>query len=133
MFKDSLGKLTRDEDLTAAEVTEFIEDMRDDVVTEVQIAGFLVALVMKGPNVDEVAAIVRAMRANCVQIEPKVRRQPDRHVRHGRRAHDLQRQLGERDPDRRGRRARSPSTAAARSRPRRAAPTRSRRSASPSS
>ena len=72
MFKDSLGKLTRDEDLTAAEVTEFIEDMRDDVVTEVQIAGFLVALVMKGPNVDEVAAIVRAMRANCVQIEPKV-------------------------------------------------------------
>ena len=48
MFKDSLGKLTRNEDLTAAEVTEFIEDMRDDVVTEVQIAGFLVALVMKG-------------------------------------------------------------------------------------
>ena len=25
---------------------------------------------MKGPNVDEVAAIVRAMRANCVQINP---------------------------------------------------------------
>ena len=52
-------------------MTEFVEDMRDDVVTEVQIAGFLVALVMKGPTVDEVAAIVRAMRANCVQIEPE--------------------------------------------------------------
>src|SRR5262249_34540630 len=37
-----------------------------------QIAGFLVALVMKGPNVDEVAAIARAMRANCVQIRPQV-------------------------------------------------------------
>ncbi len=72
MFKDSLGKLTRDESLSDAEVTEFIENMRDDVVTEVQIAGFLVALLMKGPNVDEVASIVRAMRANCVQITPRV-------------------------------------------------------------
>ena len=72
MFKDSLGKLTRGESLSADEITEFVEDMRDDVVTEVQIAGFLVALVMKGPNVDEVAAIVRAMRANCVQIDPQV-------------------------------------------------------------
>ena len=72
MFKDSLGKLTRREDLTAAEATEFVENMRDDVVSDVQIAGFLVALVMKGPTVDEVAAIARTMRANCVQIKPKV-------------------------------------------------------------
>jgi anthranilate phosphoribosyltransferase len=72
MFKGSLGKLTRGESLSDAEVTEFIENMRDDVVTDVQIAGFLVALVMKGPNADEVAAIVRAMRTNSVQIHPKV-------------------------------------------------------------
>jgi anthranilate phosphoribosyltransferase len=72
MFKESLGKLTRGENLSDAEVTEFVENMRDDVVTEVQIAGFLVALLMKGPTVDEVAAIARAMRANCVQIRPKV-------------------------------------------------------------
>lgn len=72
MFKDSLGKLTLGQDLTAAEVTEFVENMRDDEVTEVQIAGFLVAMLMKGPTVDEVAAIARAMRANCVQITPKV-------------------------------------------------------------
>ena len=72
MFKDSLGKLTRGESLSDAEATEFIENMRDDVVSEVQIAGFLVALLMKGPTVDEVAAIVRAMRANCVQINPQV-------------------------------------------------------------
>src|SRR5262249_42756003 len=72
MFKDSLGRLSRGESLSDAEVTEFIENMRDDVVSEVQIAGFLVALLMKGPNVDEVASIVRAMRANCVQIKPQV-------------------------------------------------------------
>ena len=57
MFKDSLGKLTQKQDLTTQEVTEFVEAMRDDQVTDVQIAGFLVALLMKGPTVDEVAAI----------------------------------------------------------------------------
>src|SRR5258708_186221 len=72
MFKDSLGKLTRGESLSDVEVTEFIESMRDDVVTDMQIAGFLVALLMKGPTVDEVVGIVRAMRANCVHISPKV-------------------------------------------------------------
>jgi anthranilate phosphoribosyltransferase len=72
MYKESLAKLTRGENLTAAEVTEFVENMRDDVVTEVQIAGFLVALLMKGPTVEEVAGIARAMRDNCVQIRPNV-------------------------------------------------------------
>jgi anthranilate phosphoribosyltransferase len=72
MFKESLGKLTRGESLSDAEVTEFVEDMRDDVIGEMQIAGFLVALLMKGPSVEEVAGIVRAMRANCVQINPRV-------------------------------------------------------------
>lgn len=72
MYKESLGKLTQGQDLTEAELTEFVENMRDDEVTDVQIAGLLVALLMKGPTVDEVAAIARAMRANCVQITPKV-------------------------------------------------------------
>ena len=51
MFMDSLGKLTRGENLSDAEATEFIENMRDDVVNEMQITGFLVALLMKGPSV----------------------------------------------------------------------------------
>ncbi len=72
MFKESLGKLTRGEDLGSADVIEFVENMRDDVIDDVQIAGFLVGLVMKGPTVDEVAAIARAMRDNCVQISPNV-------------------------------------------------------------
>ena len=72
MFKESLGKLTRGEDLGSADVIEFVENMRDDMIDDVQIAGFLVGLVMKGPTVDEVAAIARAMRDNCVQISPNV-------------------------------------------------------------
>jgi anthranilate phosphoribosyltransferase len=72
MFKESLAKLTQREELSEEELTEFVEAMRDDEVSEAQIAGFLVALVMKGPTVNEVAGIARAMRANCVQIKPEV-------------------------------------------------------------
>ena len=72
MFKDSLGKLTRGESLSEAEATEFIENMRDDVVNEMQIAGFLVALLMKGPSVDEVAA--RVGYADGVTLRALLRR-----------------------------------------------------------
>lgn len=72
MFKESLGKLTRMEELTAADVTEFVQNMRDDVINDVQIAGFLVALLMKGASVDEIVAIAREMRANGKRICPQV-------------------------------------------------------------
>ncbi len=72
MFKESLGKLTRREDLSPEETAEFVENMRDDAISDVQIAGFLVGLLMKEPTVDEVVAIVRTMRENSVQIKPKV-------------------------------------------------------------
>jgi anthranilate phosphoribosyltransferase len=72
VFKESLAKLTQRQDLAEEELTEFVENMRDEAVSEAQIAGFLVALLMKGPTVEEVAAIARAMRANCVQIKPQV-------------------------------------------------------------
>lgn len=70
--RNALGKLTQNQNLTEREIFDFIEAMRDDEVTEAQIAGWLVALLMKGPSIDEVVYITRAMRANCVQIAPKV-------------------------------------------------------------
>ncbi len=72
LYRSSLAKLTQNQDLNEREIVDFVEAMRDDTVTDVQIAGFLVALLMKGPSIDEVAYIARAMRANCVQIEPAV-------------------------------------------------------------
>lgn len=74
LYRSSLAKLTQGQDLSEREIVDFVEAMRDDTVTDVQIAGFLVALVMKGPSIDEVAYIARAMRANCVQIAPAVDR-----------------------------------------------------------
>jgi anthranilate phosphoribosyltransferase len=74
LYRNSLAKLTQNQNLTEREVVDFIEAMRDATVTDVQIAGFLVALLMKGPSIDEVAYIARAMRANCVRITPNVER-----------------------------------------------------------
>lgn len=72
MIRNSLGKLTQNQNLSEREIFDLVEAMRDGAVTDVQIAGFLVALLMKGPSIDEVAYIARAMRANCVQIRPRV-------------------------------------------------------------
>jgi anthranilate phosphoribosyltransferase len=72
MVKNILSKLTQSQDLNEREVSEFVTGIRDGDVSDVQLAGFLVGLVMKGPSINEVAYIARAMRANCVQIQPKV-------------------------------------------------------------
>ena len=72
MIKDVLSKLTRNESLIEPEIFQIIEGIRNNEITDVQIAGFLVGLLMKGPTVEEVAYIAKAMRANCNQIHPKV-------------------------------------------------------------
>lgn len=73
MIKTVLLKLTQNQNLSEREIFDVVEGMRDDQITDVQIAGFLVGLLMKGPTVKEVAYIARAMRANCNQIHPKVK------------------------------------------------------------
>jgi len=72
MLQSVLRKLTAGEHLTEDEVFGIIGGIRSGEITDVQIAGFLVALLMKGPTIKEVASIARAMRANCEQISPKV-------------------------------------------------------------
>ena len=72
MYKDILNKLTNKVDLTREEVAEIITDIREDRLTEGQISGFLVALVMKGTTLSETAYIAKAMRENCIPITPNV-------------------------------------------------------------
>jgi len=72
MLQSVLRKLTAQEHLTEEEIFGIIGGIRSGEITDVQIAGFLVALLMKGPTIKEVASIARAMRANCEQIKPKV-------------------------------------------------------------
>ena len=72
MYKDILNKLTNNIDLNEEEVEEIISDIREDKLTEGQISGFLVALVMKGTTLEETAYIAKAMRNNCIPIRPGV-------------------------------------------------------------
>lgn len=72
MIQATLRKLTIGEQLTEDEVFALIHGIRSGEISDVQIAGFLMALLMKGPTIREVTAIARAMRANCEQIRPNV-------------------------------------------------------------
>ena len=65
---EAIAKLVRSESLTEAEASEaFDEIMRGDA-TPVQIAGFIVALRMKGETVDELTGFARAARDMATPI-----------------------------------------------------------------
>lgn len=72
MYKDILNKLTNRQNLNKEEIAEIISAINRDELTEGQISGFLVALVMKGTSLEETAYIARAMRENCVPLRPNV-------------------------------------------------------------
>ena len=75
MYKDILTKLTTHQRLTESEIFELIAAIKRDELTDVQIAGFQVALLMKGTGLEELAAFAKAMRANCVPLRPKASEQ----------------------------------------------------------
>ena len=75
MYKEVLGKITTHQELTEAEVSELISAINKGIVSDVQIAGFQVALLMKGASLKEIAYIAKAMRDNCVPLRPKVKEQ----------------------------------------------------------
>lgn len=73
MIKNIMNKLTAKEDLTSEEAYGLIVAIKNDQINEAQIAGFLVALLMKGPSLTEITAIAKAMRDNCIRINPNVK------------------------------------------------------------
>lgn len=72
MIRSVLKKLTAREDLTYEEAYSLIVAIKNDELSDVQIAGFQVALLMKGPTLTEITAIAQAMRDNCIKISPNV-------------------------------------------------------------
>jgi anthranilate phosphoribosyltransferase len=72
MYKEVLSKVTSREEMNEEEVSELIAAINKGEVSDVQIAGFQVALMMKGASRQEIAYIAKAMRDNCVPIKPKV-------------------------------------------------------------
>lgn len=67
-----MQKLTAKQDLTAEEAYQLIVAIKNDELSDVQIAGFQVALLMKGPTLTEITAIAKAMRDHCIHIAPQV-------------------------------------------------------------
>lgn len=72
MYKNILNKTTNNQELTEQEIFQLIKAINNDEVSDVQIAGFQVALLMKGASLQEIAFIAKAMRENCVPLQPKV-------------------------------------------------------------
>ena len=72
MYKEILSKITGGEKLDEKEIFEVIAAIKNDEISDVQIAGFQVGLLMKGTDLKELAAFAKAMRANCIPLRPKV-------------------------------------------------------------
>jgi len=68
-IKPILSKLTENFDLERNEINSVIDAINGGQLSDVQIAGFLVGLLCKGPSIKEVAYIAQAMRRNCIPIK----------------------------------------------------------------
>src|SRR5258708_6701465 len=64
-----LGKLVRRQDLTEAEASAAMEVIMRDEATPSQIAGFVVALRVKGETIEEITGLLRTLRAFAVPIQ----------------------------------------------------------------
>lgn len=71
-IKPILAKLTENFDLERSEIYSVIDAVNAGQLSDVQIAGFLVGLLSKGPSIKEVAYIAQAMRRNCIPIRVSV-------------------------------------------------------------
>lgn len=72
MYKEIMEKITTRQELSETEIFELISAINKGEVSDVQIAGFQVALLMKGASLKETAYIAKAMRDNCVPLKPNV-------------------------------------------------------------
>src|SRR3989442_13827625 len=66
---ESIAKLVRCESLSEAEASAAFETIMRGDATPIQIAGFIVALRMKGETVDEITGFARTARAMATPIE----------------------------------------------------------------
>ncbi len=72
-IKPILSKLTESFDLDRSEIYSVIDSINAGQLSDVQIAGFLVGLLCKGPSIKEVAYIAQAMRKNCIPMKVSVK------------------------------------------------------------
>jgi anthranilate phosphoribosyltransferase len=70
MIRESINQLLEGESLPAAQAEAVMDEIMTGGATPAQIAGFLVALRVKGETVDEITGCARAMRRAAVAVRP---------------------------------------------------------------
>jgi anthranilate phosphoribosyltransferase len=68
-IRDALAKLVLGQDLTRAEARAAMQSLVDGEATPSQIAGFAIALRMKGETPEEIAGLAEVMRAAATRVE----------------------------------------------------------------
>ncbi|MBW2990058.1 anthranilate phosphoribosyltransferase [Candidatus Woesearchaeota archaeon] len=71
MIKEAISKLVEKKDLTLKEAEEVMDEIMSGNATDAQIAGFLIALRLKGETIDEITACAKVMRKKASRIRPK--------------------------------------------------------------
>ncbi|MBU1005303.1 MAG: anthranilate phosphoribosyltransferase [Nanoarchaeota archaeon] len=71
MIKEAISKLIEKQDLTMQEAESVMDEIMSGKATDAQIAGFLVALRLKGETIDEITACAKVMRQKSSRIKPK--------------------------------------------------------------
>jgi len=71
MIREAITKLIEKQDLTLEEATAVMDEIMSGKATDAQIAGFLVALRLKGETINEIAACAKVMREKASRIKPK--------------------------------------------------------------
>ena len=68
MIKDTIAKIIEGKNLESNEAEEVMEEIMSGKATDAQIAGFLVALRLKGETVDEITSFAKVMRKKVTKI-----------------------------------------------------------------
>lgn len=71
MIKETTQKLIDKQDLSLEEAEAVMNEIMSGQATDAQIAGFLVALRLKGETIDEITACAKVMREKASRINPK--------------------------------------------------------------
>ena len=71
MIQEAISKLIEKNNLTLKEAEAVMDEIMSGKATAAQIAGFLVALRLKGETIDEITACAKVMRQKASRIKPK--------------------------------------------------------------
>ena len=71
-IKTVISKLSSGHDISEKEAYDVVVAIAADEVTDIQIAGFQVALKMKGPTIAEITGLARGLRDQCTPLKPNV-------------------------------------------------------------